>query len=236
MAAEERGYEVVWALDHLAGSAFGGTTALECFTWLGALAEATTTIELGALVANVWNRQVGTLAVGAASVAEISGRRFWFGIGAGASPRTRWATEQEAAGAEMADAMADRHRRVEELFDLTDEMWSPDRPERFAEFPLPSPAPRRIVGVNSVALASIAGRRAEGVNVAWEHPRRSEILDAARRAAGDRPFLSTVWTRWSPELVDPDHPTRREMDAAGIDRLVLTALDDLTDFLRADAR
>ena len=73
LAVEEMGFGALWVFDHLAGVALGGDTMLECFTLLGALAEATSSIELGTLVANVWNRQAGTLVSAAASVALISG-------------------------------------------------------------------------------------------------------------------------------------------------------------------
>jgi alkanesulfonate monooxygenase SsuD/methylene tetrahydromethanopterin reductase-like flavin-dependent oxidoreductase (luciferase family) len=223
--AEADGYEAIWVLDHLAGAPLGGHHGLECFTWLGALAEVTSTIELGVLVANTWNRQLGTLAVAAASVNAISARRFWLGIGAGTAPDSRWAAEQLAVGAAPPDDLAERHARVERLLDLTDEMWRADRHDRFATFAQPMPTPPRIVGVNSVRLSAIAGRRAEGVNVAWEHPRRDELLDAARRAAGDRPFVVTAWIPWSPDLLDPDHPTILAMQRRDVDRLILTALD-----------
>ena len=48
------------------------------------------------------------------------------------------------------------------MLDLTDEMWHPDRGEHLTTFAMPSPAPPRIVGVNSVALARIAGRHEAG--------------------------------------------------------------------------
>jgi alkanesulfonate monooxygenase SsuD/methylene tetrahydromethanopterin reductase-like flavin-dependent oxidoreductase (luciferase family) len=212
-------------LDHLAGTPLGGDRGLECFTWLGALAEATSSIELGVLVANVWNRQLGTLAVAAASVNAIAARRFWLGIGAGTAPGSRWAAEQLAVGAAPPAEVDARQARVEELLDLTDEMWRADRHDRFATFSRPSPAPPRIVGVNSVRLSAIAGRRADGVNVAWEHPRRDELLDAALAAAAGRPFVTTAWIPWSPGLLDADHPTRVEMQHRRLDRVVLTALD-----------
>ena len=110
-------------------------------------------------------------------------------------------------------------------------MWGQEGVERFATFPSPSTPPPRIVGVNSVALSTIAGRRAEGVNVAWEHPRRDEFVDAARRAATGRPFLTTAGVPWSPELRDPTHPTRAEMDRLGLDRIILAAIDDVEDFV-----
>jgi alkanesulfonate monooxygenase SsuD/methylene tetrahydromethanopterin reductase-like flavin-dependent oxidoreductase (luciferase family) len=227
---ERAGFDALWVFDHLAGVSLGGQRSLECFAWLGALAEATSSVELGVMVANTWNRQIGTLAVAAASVSTISGRRFLFGVGAGAAPRSRWATEQHAVRAELEARMDIRHRRVVELLDLTDEMWHVDRAEQFASFAHPDPVPPRIVGVNSEALSEIAGRRAEGVNVAWNHPKRAELLSAATRAAADRPFLTTAWIPWAPELLHDDHPTRRDMARAGLDRIILVVIDGVEAF------
>lgn len=232
LVVEEQGFDAIWVLDHLAGTSLGGTSSLECFTWLGALAEATSSINLGVLVANTWNRQLGTLAVAAASVSAISQRPFLFGIGAGAAPGSRWADEQHAVAADMHDDVAVRHARVADLLDLTDEMWHTTREARFETFPHPQPTPPRIVGVNSTQLADLAGRRAEGVNVAWEHPRRDEFLTAARVAAGDRPFLTTAWAPWAPDLLDDGHPTRAEMAEQDLDRIILAAIDDVSDFLQ----
>jgi alkanesulfonate monooxygenase SsuD/methylene tetrahydromethanopterin reductase-like flavin-dependent oxidoreductase (luciferase family) len=220
--AERRGFGAVWVFDHLAGASLDGTTMLECFALLGALAEATSTIELGVMVANVWNRQAGTLVASAASVASISGRPFHLGVGAGASPHSKWSAEQHAVGAYVEADLAERHRRVEEVLDLSERQWRADREDIFATVPLPSPVPSRIVGVNSVALAQIAGRRADGVNVAWHHARRDELVTAALAAAGDRPFSLTVWTRFDPELLDDGHPERRAMARSGVDRVLLT--------------
>jgi alkanesulfonate monooxygenase SsuD/methylene tetrahydromethanopterin reductase-like flavin-dependent oxidoreductase (luciferase family) len=233
ISAEKAGFDAIWVFDHLAGVSLGGQQSLECFTWLGALAEATSTVELGVLVSNTFNRQLGTLAVAAASVSQISGRRFLLGVGAGTAPNSRWASEQHAVGAELSDRMDHRHARVEELLELTDRMWHPERADQFATFPLPSPTPPRIVGVNSVALSIIAGRRAEGINVAWNHTRRDEFLGTARDAAAGRAFITTAWVHWSPDLLDPAHPVRVDMDRAGIDRVVLVVIDDIGAFIDA---
>jgi alkanesulfonate monooxygenase SsuD/methylene tetrahydromethanopterin reductase-like flavin-dependent oxidoreductase (luciferase family) len=221
LAAEHLGFGALWVFDHLAGAALAGDRMLECFTLLGALAATTHTIELGVLVANVWNRQVGTLVSAAASVALLSGRQFHLGIGAGTSPGSKWAVEQHAVAAELADTIEARHARVEQVLDLTDREWAPDREPAFATFPLPSPVPTRIIGVNSVRLSEIAGRRADGINVAWHHPRRDEFLAAAEAAAAGRPLLRTVWMRYDDTLLDADHPVRIECEATRIDRLVL---------------
>lgn len=224
LAAEQRGFGAIWVYDHLAGVALGGSTMLECFTWLGAIAELTTTIELGALVTNVWNREVGTLVTAAASVAAISGRQFYFGIGAGTSPTSQWAIEQTAVEARVVDTIEERHDRVEAVLRLTAKEWSNDRGQRFQTFPLPSPTPVRIVGVNSERLSRIAGRSADGINIAWRHPHREEFLAAASQEAKGRDFLRTTWAFYDEALLDPQHPQRMAMTEANIDRLVLAEL------------
>lgn len=227
LAAEAAGFGAVWVFDHLAGSSLRGTTMLECFTWLGALAEATSRIELGSLVTNVWNREIGTLAVAAASVSAISGRQVHLGLGAGTSPESPWAAEQVAVSARLEPSLEARHERVAAALRLTAEMWSADRSDRWASFPLPSPTPTRIVGVNSERLSRIAGRHADGINVNWAHPRKDHFLAAAQAEADrrDAPFIRTAWMSWHEDLLDPEHPDRRAMVTAGIDRVILASLD-----------
>ena len=122
--AEANGFGAIWVVDHIAGRSMGGDQALESFTWLGAMAASTQRIELGSLVTNVWNRSVGTAIVAAATVAEISQRRFWFGIGAGTSPKSSVAWEQNMVGATIEPSMERRQERVEHLLDLSAQMWS----------------------------------------------------------------------------------------------------------------
>jgi len=222
LAAEAAGYGAVWVYDHLAGASIGGDTMLETFSFLGALAVCTSTIELGTLVVNVNNRSPGLLAVAAASIVAISGRPLHLGLGAGTSPTSRWAAEMHAVGQPIIETIAGRHAQLGAVLDVLDRVYDPHRPPELATFPLPVPRPVVIVGVNSVALATLAGARADGINVEWAGRRRDELLAAARAARGDRPgFLLTVWAYWSPDLVDPDSVERRAMAQCGIDRLVL---------------
>ncbi len=222
LAAESAGYGMVWAYDHLAGNSIGGDGMLETFALLGALAVSTTTIGLGTLVVNVNNRTPGLLAVAAASIVAISGRPLHLGLGAGSSPTSRWAAEMQAVGQPIMATLADRHAHLGGVLDVLDRVYDPDRPPELATFPLPSPRPVVLLGVNSVALATLAGERADGINVEWNGQRRDELLAAAAAARGDRPgFLRTAWAYWSPDLVDPDSDERRAMAARAIDRLVL---------------
>jgi alkanesulfonate monooxygenase SsuD/methylene tetrahydromethanopterin reductase-like flavin-dependent oxidoreductase (luciferase family) len=220
LAAETAGYGAIWAFDHLAGSSLRGDTMLETFTLLGALAASTATIELGTLVANVHNRTPALLAVAAASLDAIADRQVHLGLGAGAAPASRWSEEMSAIGQPVAATAAERHARLAATMDVLDRMYDPRREAALATFPLPRRRPRVLLGVNGPALAELAGRRADGVNVDWHHPRRAELLDIAVAARGDRTgFVLTTWMPWAAELLDPDHPTRRAM--AHLDRVVL---------------
>jgi alkanesulfonate monooxygenase SsuD/methylene tetrahydromethanopterin reductase-like flavin-dependent oxidoreductase (luciferase family) len=228
LAAEVVGFGASWVYDHLAGRSLGGSRNLEAIALLGALAASTRTIGLGTMVANVASRQPGVLAVAIASVAAIADRPVFLGVGAGTSPAGRWAPEMHTVGHPVEPSVWRRHQAVERLIDVADEMWSAGRGEEWESFPLPRPRPLVIVGVSSVALAQLAGRRADGINVAWNHPRRDELLTAAtdaRAAAGrDGDFTMTTWTRWDDDLLDAAHPTRRAMAELGIGRLILAEL------------
>ena len=134
-------------LDHMAGQVMRGDSMIECFTLTGALAASTTTIGIGTLVANVWNRSLGVLAVAAASAQEISGGRFWLGIGAGASPRSPFGAEHAAAGIALAPDMAARHQRVAISSTSPKDMWSDGAVDGVTGFPVPvdsDPGHRRV--------------------------------------------------------------------------------------------
>jgi alkanesulfonate monooxygenase SsuD/methylene tetrahydromethanopterin reductase-like flavin-dependent oxidoreductase (luciferase family) len=180
---------------------------LECFTLLGALAEATTTIGLGTLVANVANRHPAVLAAAASTVQRISGGRLTLGLGAGTSPSSKWSTEHVARGIPLRDSIADRHQAVVEQIRLIRD--------------LPEPT-RIIIGVNSVRLAAIAGQVADGVNVRMTNERAAEFVEAARTAAAGRSFEISGWTF---EEVDD---VKEKAESLGLDRLVLTRLGPIT--------
>ena len=225
LAAQEAGFSTVWALDHLSGVSFDGRTMLECFTVLGAMAAATTTIGLGSLVVNAANRHPGLLATAAATVQAISGGRLVLGLGAGTSPTSRFAREQDVLGIAVAPRMADRHRHLGETHDLLEEMWSPTRdPEKWKGFARADPAPPVILGVNSTRLATIAGQRTNGVNVRAHNADRREVIAAAHdaRSGNTRPWSTSVWCSWDDALLDPSHPLRVELEADGVDRLILS--------------
>ena len=154
---------------------------------------------------------------------EISGGRFVLGLGAGTSPASKFAAEPRALGIEIGSTLAERHARLENTLDVIDSMWADDRDPQWRGFAQPKPRPPRLLGVNSRALATIAGARTNGVNVRSTHPDLAGILDAARSARRDpfEPWMTTTWSPWDAALADPDHPERQRLAGLGVERLVL---------------
>lgn len=227
-SAEASGFGAIWAFDHLAGVSVRGETMLEAFSLLGALAAVTERIALGTLVVNVAHRRPAITAVAAASVSMISGRPIFLGLGAGASPDSRWAAELHAVGQAVEPALERRHQAVERTIATCRRLWASDRPEALATVPRPVDGSEIHVGASSSRLAGLAGRWADAVNVPWSHPRRDDLIAAARTAAVEagRPVIPvTTYTPWVEGIVDPEHPTRRAMTAAGVSRLVLLIRD-----------
>lgn len=231
LAAEDAGYGVAWIVDHIAGQMMGGDSMLEACTLTGALAAVTSTIGVGTLVANVWNRPLGVLAAAAATAQEIADGRFWLGIGAGASPRSPYGAEHAALGIELSDELLVRHRRVLEFLELAGTMWATGVLNGVTGFPQVSKRIPIHVGTNSVALARLAatawGGMVDGINIRSNHPRLEEIVEAARaaRPACCAPLVVTTWARTSPEIRDPDSAARVHFDAIGIDRLIVVQFD-----------
>lgn len=228
LRAEAEGFGTAWVFDHLSGSVMSSPRMLECFSLAGALAGATSTIGIGTLVVNAANRHAGVTVNAVASLQEISGGRFVFGLGAGPAPGSRWALEHQLLNIPLRDSLRARHDHLVDVLDLCDTLWDPLRPEKWAGFPLPIPRPPVVLGVNSVALAQVAGSRCDGVNVHLAHPRIDEIFEAARaaRAASVRagaPLDLSAWTSLSEESLDPDGDAQRRVADLGAHRLILVS-------------
>ncbi len=224
LIAENNNYQTLWVADHLSGQVMNAPSMPECFTLLGALAAITSTISIGPLVANVGNRHPGVLASSAATVQNISGGRLLLGLGAGASPASIFAAEQLALGITLPATMSERHAKLEHTLDVLDEIWSPTRDEKFATFEMPCKLPPRIVGVNSMALARIAGMRTDGINIRASHPQRAEILRVAQdaaTAAGKSDFIVSVWDWFDEALLDPTSTVCQELANEGVNKIIL---------------
>jgi alkanesulfonate monooxygenase SsuD/methylene tetrahydromethanopterin reductase-like flavin-dependent oxidoreductase (luciferase family) len=84
-AAEETGFDSIWLGDHLLyrGGGRPDRGPWDAWTQLAALAALTHRVDIGPLVASTAFHPPGALARMAASIDELSGGRFIFGIGAG---------------------------------------------------------------------------------------------------------------------------------------------------------
>lgn len=237
VAAEAAGFDTTWVFDHFMGEMISGGSMLEPFALLGALAASTTRIGLGSLVLNIVNRHPGVIASGSATIQALSAGRFVLGLGAGASPTSRWGLEHRVLGIPLAPTVAQRHQNLITTLDELDRLWAPDRDDELATFPLPDPRPPVVIGVNGVALATIAGSRCDGLNVRASHPDLEPILIAAQeaRAAAGRdpaPWDASVWTMWDESLLDPAHLERVRWEQLGVSRLVLVVLDTLAPLVK----
>ena len=224
-AAEDAGFAALWTIDHLQGSVMAAPDMPECFSLLGAIAAVTSTIGLGPLVVNVNNRHPGVLANAAATVQSISSGRLLLGLGAGGGPQGSAASERRAIGISAPATVAERHAVLEHTLDVLDEMWSPQRDEKYDTFPLPSPRPPVVLGVNSERLARIAGRRTQGVNIRGSSDKAREVVtafvDERRRAAPDQKHHATVWDFFDESLLSPGNPRIAEWESWGVNRVIL---------------
>ena len=224
-AAEDAGFAALWTIDHLQGSVMAAPDMPECFSLLGAIAAVTSTIGLGPLVVNVNNRHPGVLANAAATVQSISSGRLLLGLGAGGGPQGSAASERRAIGISAPATVAERHAVLEHTLDVLDEMWSPQRDEKYDTFPLPSPRPPVVLGVNSERLSRIAGRRTQGVNIRGSSDKAREVVaafvDERRRAAPGQKYHATVWDFFDESLLSPGNPRIAEWESWGVNRVIL---------------
>lgn len=185
------GFDSVWVWDHYVSWNNPRETVLDGLTTLAALAEATTRIRLGPMVANNTNRHPGRLAKIAATLQELSGGRFELGLGAGGLEY-----EQAQFGIEQGSAV-ERADRLEEALQIIPALWRGEpftfqgnyyRLNEAMCAPGPNPPPRLIVGANGPRLCRMAGRYADGLNLQWRKrqlfPQLFAALDEGLAARG----------------------------------------------------
>jgi alkanesulfonate monooxygenase SsuD/methylene tetrahydromethanopterin reductase-like flavin-dependent oxidoreductase (luciferase family) len=212
-------FDTVWLLDHFASlSQEPRHVMLEPHVVLGALATLTERVRLGVLVNNVTNRTAAVLASATTALQEVSSGRAVLGLGAGASPSSRFAGEHRALDIPLRESMAERHDALADSIDEIRAIWSGARNTEMI-FPAPHPVPPIVVGVNSVALAQRAAALGCGINVRWNHPDLDQILAAAHRSVG--PYAASVWTPFDTKAMNPDASVHRVFADLGATRVVL---------------
>jgi F420-dependent oxidoreductase-like protein len=187
-AAEDAGLASLWVMDHWfqlpEGSGWGGPEEpmLEAYTTLGFLAQATTRIALGPLVAGVVYREPGALIKTATTLDVLAGGRTYLGLGSG------W-YEREARGLGFRfPPRAERFDRLEETLQIAHRMFAGDRAAfdgrhyALAEpinvpSPLSNPRPRIMVGGNGPRRTmALVARYADACNILVPDPGESRRL------------------------------------------------------------
>jgi F420-dependent oxidoreductase-like protein len=118
MAADDGGFETIWAPDHFVPFGPPGAYVFEVWTTLAALARETRAIKLGQLVTGNGYRNPTLLAKMASTLDVISHGRLTFGVGAG-----WYEDEYRSFGYEFASG-PERLRQLEEALHIITSMWT----------------------------------------------------------------------------------------------------------------
>ena len=162
---DEAGYPSVWCWDHFVGRGDRTVPDVEQWTMLAATAGATSRIGLGTFVTNVMNRHPAVLARMAGTVQAVSGGRLTLGIGIGGGKK-----EHEAYGIDFPEP-PERARRLEEAVGVLRALWTGGPVSLEGEFyrlrdavahPVPDPAPRILIGAETLAGVGLAARIGDG--------------------------------------------------------------------------
>jgi alkanesulfonate monooxygenase SsuD/methylene tetrahydromethanopterin reductase-like flavin-dependent oxidoreductase (luciferase family) len=225
---EEQCYDSVWLWDHYVSWNDPREPVLEGLTTLAALAEATSSLKLGTLVANNTNRHPGRLAKIAATLQELAGGRFELGVGGGG-----WEYEQAIFGIDQG-TLADRTGRVAEALQIIPLLWRGEpvsfegRYYQLTEAivsPAPNPPPPVIVGARGPTLCRLAGRYADGLNLNWgDRARLPEQLAAldeglAQRGSTRAGFDLSVHVSWQ-ELMEGADALLERWEELGFTRVM----------------
>lgn len=250
--AEETGFNGVWCWDHFVSRGRDRTKAvLECWTTLAAAGAVTRRLRVGSFVSNVMNRHPAVLARMVATIADQSGGRVDLGIGVGG-----FAGEMAAYGIDF-PSPPERVARLAEAVEVLRRLWSGGPVDYAGEhyqlrdavaFPVPTPAPRIIVGGEKPAGARLAARVGDGWTTNAADYERLLPLHVAELAAHDRQRADVVHvvavslSRDEPldgqPLIADMAAVAAEWQARGADELVVNWVrpDELGALLGAGAR
>jgi len=214
-------FRTLWVLDHFAALQENvAHPMLDPFVLLGALAAKTKSLQLGILVANVVNRQPAVLAQASTSLQFMSNSRFSLGLGAGASPTSRFAEEHHSLGIELRKKMADRHAYLVHSVETIRSIWQRDA-STTPYIVAPPTEPHITIGVNSSELAVFAAQLNCSVNIRWNHENLSSILGAYQKEAkicGTQANIS-VWMPWSLKHTE-NQEAITPLAELGVDRVI----------------
>lgn len=235
-AAEERGFDSFWAPEHShiplsRASAFpsGGELpkqyydVMDPFVVLTAAAAATTKLLVGTGVCLVVQRDPIQTAKLVASIDQVSGGRFLFGVGDG------WNSDEMA---NHGTAFETRHKLARERIEAMKEIWTKPRPEYHGEFvnfdPMmtwPKPAQRPHPPIYVGGAHPYGLRRAIRYGDAWmPHRSRPAYPDVAEKIPEARQYMAeqgrevpiTIWGG------KPDLGMLERDRALGVERVIVS--------------
>jgi alkanesulfonate monooxygenase SsuD/methylene tetrahydromethanopterin reductase-like flavin-dependent oxidoreductase (luciferase family) len=192
-AADAADVGAVWITDHFSGEMVGASWSRDPFVCMGAIAAVTERVDIGVLVANVTNRHPVQLASAINSVQSLAARRVRLGVGSGASPGSRFASEHEMLGKQLGD-VAQRVRLLTESIQALNDIWAQVPSNRSEEMGFSglsavvdeAAMPRLVVGASTWSTIEVAIQLADGVNIRRTNrlPEQLERLDASELPAG----------------------------------------------------
>jgi alkanesulfonate monooxygenase SsuD/methylene tetrahydromethanopterin reductase-like flavin-dependent oxidoreductase (luciferase family) len=234
-AAEDGGFDSIWVGDHLLYRDDGQPERgpWEAWTLLAALAASTQRVDLGPLVACTAFHPPGLIAKMAATLAEVSGRRFVLGLGAG------WNEEEFRAFGLPYDR---RVSRFEESFAIIRQLLAGERATLAGRYwqaedavliPAPTTRPRLMVGSNGPRMLAITLPHVDAWNTWYEDignsteefAKLNERISAAAQAAGR-----------DPSQIQRSACVLVALDGAGAGRSIATEVPPLTGSPRDIAR
>jgi 5,10-methylenetetrahydromethanopterin reductase len=202
--AEESGFDQIWVSNDLF---WQSATVL-----VAAAARVTSRIALGVGVFNPVTMHAAEIAMAAASLQDISGGRFYLGLGAGADEFLNW------AGLAPDPPLQRTERAIREVRALVSggvpDGWRPEGRLRMGSSPLPI-----YVGAMGPRMLRLAGRLADGALPLLFPPGHypvaaAQIAEGARQASRDPESLDVAACIWC--SVDDDAAKARRALAAKI--------------------
>lgn len=200
--AENAGFDVVTGADHFHPWVDDHAAASFVWTWFGAVAQATSRVELATSVtAPLYRYHPALIAQAAATVDRLSGGRFILGVGTGE------AINEAPLGYEF-PGYAERIARMDEALTIIHGLLAGEKLDVHGAYyqantaKLYSPPVGRVpvwMAAGGPKSAAFAGRTAEGLITSVKEPAETleRVIDPYREAAADRGAATTVMaTRW----------------------------------------
>lgn len=200
--AEESGFDVVTGADHFHPWVDDHSAASFVWTWLGAVAQATSRVELATSVtAPLYRYHPGLIAQAAATVDRLSDGRFILGVGTGE------AINEAPLGYEF-PGYTERIARMKEALEIIHGLLAGEKLDVAGEYytahtaKLYSPPIGRVpvwMAAGGPKSAAFAGENAEGLITSVKDPAETleRVINPYREAAANRGAGTTVMaTRW----------------------------------------